>query len=114
MKTVMVVAFALATALSPAWAVERDDMATGTPALSVRHADLDLSDPLDAQAMLQRLKRAASTVCAVPEIDRPSPTLRRQMEDCKQAALADAVTALSAPAVTRLYDAQTTTVVAYR
>lgn len=107
MKTLLT-AVALIAFAAPALAREGapEGAASGTPVLSVRHADLDLSSDRGAERMLARLKRAVSEVCSVEGVERPSPALKRQIAACKQAALSDAVDALGATRVTTLYRAE--------
>lgn len=73
----------------------------------VRYDDLDLSNPADAKAMLQRLGRAAAEACGRSPAFTPRPGLgtyrMAEYRRCRSQALANAVTALHAPMVERLY-----------
>lgn len=79
----------------------------------VRLNDLDLSSERDASIMLQRLRRAATSVCDAPELNNPSPATRRAMAACRQEALNEGVRLLAAPAVTRLHLAGEMNTVSY-
>ena len=70
--------------------------------LDVPYADLNLSNPVGAQAMLSRIKHAASHVCGgVPDmLDLRSWS---QYRTCVHAAMDDAVSQLHAPLVTAMY-----------
>jgi UrcA family protein len=112
MRTVLItVAFAALAA--PAFAREGGDL-TGAPEAAVQHQDLDLTNERDAEILLRRLARTAAAVCAVPEVDRPSPALRRQIETCRQEAIAIAVDRLGAPAVARAYQNRLSEQAGYR
>ena len=72
----------------------------------VQHGDLDLSQQDDAAALLSRLRYAAMRACEVSAIERPGASLRRQIRQCQDAALGEAVAETNAPAVAQLYSEQ--------
>lgn len=76
------------------------------PSVTVSYADLDLSTPFGAQTLYQRIKRAASKVCA----PLASKQLARAMlwRDCYEQAVANAVTTINRPTLTALHRASST------
>ncbi len=75
------------------------------PAAIVRHADLDLSNPSDAQAMLGRIRKAASSVCAERSGGGSDIAAIEVFETCHRAAIAKAVADLGAARVTEALNA---------
>jgi len=76
-----------------------------TKSVTVRYADLNLSDPAGAKVMLGRIKRAVETVCG------GEPDLRElgQMQafrGCERESIHHALDVLDAPQVTALYKAR--------
>lgn len=74
----------------------------------VRYGDLDLSREADARTLLNRLDMAATQACGGrPTLrgNRPGldTFLRADFQDCHAEALANAVAALQAPVVTKLF-----------
>jgi len=74
----------------------------------VRYSDLDLTTANGARVMLARIERAAAEACGrSPRLRAPhSAQIRFLMADyreCREQAVAQAVTSLKAPAVSRLY-----------
>lgn len=81
--------------------------ATGQPpAVTVNYADLDISRPAGAQALYNRIKHAARSVCAPLE----SQQLRRMAlwRECYEQAVANAVATIDRPALTALHQAART------
>ncbi len=109
-------AFAAATLIAPctSFAEERAALPVAERETSVRVNSLDLTREADAGLMLQRLQRAAHSVCDAPEVSRPSAAARRAMEACRHEALAEAISLLDAPVVTRLYREGARTQAAYQ
>jgi UrcA family protein len=75
---------------------------------AVRYGDLDLGREADARTMLKRLDVAANEACGGrPALRGSRPGLdtflRADFQDCHAEALAKAVSALKAPAVSRLF-----------
>jgi UrcA family protein len=96
MKTLLLAALAGLAAALPAAAQPR------APSAQIAYADLDLRDPAQAQVMLQRIRRAAASVCA------PSATSHADIlaaDTCRREAVARSVAKLNAPAVTAAFDA---------
>jgi UrcA family protein len=90
--------FAVLPLITPALAAERPDRG---PSLDVTYSDLNLTNPAGAEAMLRRIKHAASKVCG----GTPSPRTLVEMRHyrmCVRAAVEDAVRRLNAPLVTAL------------
>jgi UrcA family protein len=74
----------------------------------VRYDDLDLSREADARTLLKRLEAAAEDACGRrPSLrgNRPGleTFLKADFHDCRAAAINNAVLALKAPVVTRLF-----------
>jgi UrcA family protein len=74
----------------------------------VRYDDLDLSRDADARVMLHRLDAAADQACGGrPSLRGSRPGLEtflfEDFRDCREATLANTITSLRAPAVTKLY-----------
>jgi len=93
MKAPLLAALAALTLAAPAL--------SATPAVRVAYADLDLTAPADAQAMLQRIRKAARQVCENGETTHEA-VLR--YDACRREAVARAVAALNAPAVKAAFD----------
>ena len=66
----------------------------------VSYADLDLSHEADAQRLLNRLRRAAASVCESGDV---SLARQAQARSCRQSAIAIAVAKLQAPLVARAF-----------
>ena len=73
------------------------------PSVTVSYADLDLSNPAGAHTLYQRIKAAASTVCAPLE----SKELKRNRlwRDCYEQAVSNAVATINRPTLTALHQA---------
>ncbi len=73
----------------------------------VRYDDLDLTQDRDARLMLLRMERATSQACGGNPYLHATPGLITFMEgdyrDCREAALTNAIAALKAPKVSKLY-----------
>ena len=78
----------------------------GAQAVPVRFADLDLSQPQDAAALLSRLQVATARACSASEIPRPAPSALRAIEACRAEAMDAAVARINAPELTRLHQAR--------
>jgi UrcA family protein len=79
--------------------------AAGVPQVHVKYADLNVGTTAGATILYQRIRRAADRVCAVTktrELDRLG-----KAEACADHAVAEAVAAVHAPALTRVYEAKT-------
>ena len=77
------------------------------PSVTVSYFDLDLATPAGVQALYDRMKDAARTVCdslATREIGRMG-----LWRDCYEQAVDDAVATVDRPALTALYQAERTT-----
>ena len=77
---------------------QSDDVAS----MKVQYADLTLSSPAGAKAMLQRIHQAANVVCgpqSTSQIDR----VARLHEACVKQAISGSVRQLNVPMVTALY-----------
>jgi UrcA family protein len=77
------------------------------PVTTVRHADLDLDDPADAQTMLRRIHKAAAAVC------RASPLAGgndigdiERFDACYRQSVERAVVQLDSPRVTAAFQAR--------
>ncbi|MGE3248802.1 MAG: UrcA family protein [Hyphomonadaceae bacterium] len=100
MRAILAAALVFAVA-APAFAHERGE--AGLVEISVRHDDLDLTRAEDAEQMMSRLRAAAARACAAPEIERPTPAARREMQACRDEALEAAVAALDQEQLARLH-----------
>lgn len=74
----------------------------------VSYSDLDLTREDGARVMLKRIKHAADAVCggdpySFPGARSDAPILEKSYRQCLDQAVANAVAALKAPAVTHLY-----------
>ena len=108
MKPILIAAFA-AVAVAPAALAAAPPP---PPGLKVAYADLNLREPGDAPAMLQRIRRAAASICA-PDANGHAEILAA--DACRRQAVARAVATLDAPAVTAaLHDASPSIEVAGR
>jgi UrcA family protein len=109
MKTVLILAAALSAAITsaPAFAAPRE--APAIPSVRVNYADLNLSDPRDAQVMLKRIRHAASLACSQSSdmVGNDSESIERSIA-CYRKTLAQAVAGLNAPKVTQAYGGQPT------
>ncbi len=72
----------------------------------VSYKALDLNQNKDAKQFLYRLHLAAKSACTVIEVNRPSPALREAIASCTDHAVAEAVSTLDKPALTRVYAAR--------
>ena len=93
------VAFALFASLTVA--VRGADI----PQIHVKYADLNVATTAGATVLYQRIRGAADRVCGVAN----TRDLARlgHAEVCAEHAVADAVAAVNAPALTRVYEVQT-------
>jgi UrcA family protein len=98
MTALMTVLALGAAAVSQAAFAQSDDVAS----MKVQYADLNLSSPAGAKAMLQRIDHAANAVCgpqSTSRIDRAA----RLYETCVKQAISGSVRQLNVPMVTALY-----------
>ena len=79
-----------------------------TTAVAVPSGGLDLQDPRDAAVMLSRLDRASAKVCGASSFSVREYQAAVRQTDCYRDAMAQAVNAVNAPALTAAY-AQATT-----
>ena len=78
--------------------------ATEVTPVHVKYADLDLNDAAGAKVLYQRIRRAADTVCAVPDTNQIAfIALKKQ---CMVKAIAEAVAQVNVPTLTALYEAE--------
>jgi UrcA family protein len=70
--------------------------------MKVQYADLNLSSPAGARAMLQRIHHAATSVCGPRSTSRIDHMARFQ-ENCVKQAVSRSVRQLNVPMVTALY-----------
>lgn len=71
----------------------------------VHFDDLDVDNPKDATTLLDRINNVAIRICTVKhDIELPR-TRAKKVEKCRSTAVAEAVTALDAPEVTRALQA---------
>jgi UrcA family protein len=75
------------------------------PQVHVSYADLNLNTTAGATALYQRVRAAAAQVCALPVEDDLSHL--SQTKACKARVIAEALTSLDNPTVTRVFE-QTT------
>jgi UrcA family protein len=73
--------------------------------VTVKFADLDISHPQGATVLYNRIHAAARSVCS--PFDRDGVFYKMEFGSCIQKAVADAVTAVNAPALTAVYSAKT-------
>jgi UrcA family protein len=73
--------------------------------VTVKYGDLDISRPQGATVLYGRIRAAAKNVCS--PFDRGGPLDKMQFASCIQKSVADAVTAVSAPALTAVYSEKT-------
>jgi UrcA family protein len=73
--------------------------------LTVKFADLDISRTEGATVLYGRIRAAAKNVCA--PFDRGGALDKIAFASCIQKSIADAVTAVNAPALTAVYSAKT-------
>ena len=98
MTALMTVLALGAAGVSQAAFAQSDDVAS----VKVQYADLNLSSPTGAKAMLQRIHQAANAVCgpqSTSQIDR----MARLHESCVKQAVSGSVRQLNVPMVTALY-----------
>jgi len=79
--------------------------AADVPQVHVNYADLNLGTAAGATVLYQRIRGAADLVCGVPD-NRDLGQLARARA-CAARAVTEAVTAVNAPAVTRVYEVKT-------
>jgi UrcA family protein len=72
---------------------------------TVKFADLDISRTQGATVLYGRIRAAAKNVCA--PFDRGGALDKIEFASCIQKSIADAVTAVNAPALTAVYSAKT-------
>jgi UrcA family protein len=72
--------------------------------VTVKFGDLDVSHPQGAAVLYGRIHAAAKDVCS--PLDRGSVLDKMEFASCVQKALADAVTAVNAPALSAVYNAK--------
>jgi UrcA family protein len=75
------------------------------PQVHVSYADLNLNTAAGADALYQRIRKAASNVCALP-VERDLGHVS-QTKACTARVIAEAVEALDNPAVSRVYEQKT-------
>jgi len=78
--------------------------AEDAPQVHVSYADLNLATDAGAKVLFQRIHAAAERVCEVPNMRDLSSLSRAQA--CTDHAIAVAVEAVKAPALTKIYDAK--------
>jgi UrcA family protein len=100
-----IAAAALAVFATPALAEDQAQEGQAR-AVPVSYLDLDIEHADDAQALLSRLRYAATRACEVSAEVRPGPALRRRVEECRSAALDEAVAQADSAEVTRLHSEQ--------
>lgn len=102
--TKLFLATCAAAALAAA-VVAQPASAADVPSTTFRYGDLDLGDPRDAKAMLDRIRRAATVVCrASPFTSGTEITALERFDACRRESIARAVTHLDAPLVTAAFD----------
>jgi UrcA family protein len=72
------------------------------PQVHVSYADLNLNSEAGAKVLFQRIRAAAARVCEVPNMRDLSSQSRAKA--CTDHAIAVAVDAVKAPALTKIYD----------
>ncbi len=82
-----------------------DNSVYTTEQKSVSYADLDLSNPAGAQALYDRIKKAASSVCG--EIEDTQFEHKVFFRECYDQAVANAVAEANRPTLTALYNSTT-------
>lgn len=70
--------------------------------IAVNYGDLDISSPAGAQALIERMKRAARQACDFPP-DRRTLFMYRFYQSCVSDALDRGVASVNSPMVTELY-----------
>ena len=73
--------------------------------VTVKFADLNISQPPGATVLYNRIRAAARSVCS--PFDRGGILDKMAFGTCIQKSIADAVTAVNAPALTAVYSAKT-------
>jgi len=91
--------FAISAAF--AGAVRADE----APQIHVKYADLNVNSSAGAARLYQRIRVAANQVCALP--GEPALAVVAMEKDCVRRAIAQAVSAVSNPTLTRVYEAKT-------
>lgn len=105
-KRLIAVGFCLALVAGGSALAEPQTPAPNERAVPVRYTDLDLSQRADAEALLSRLRYAAMRACEVNAVSRPGPRLRRAIEECRTAALDDAVDDAGSTELSQLHSEQ--------
>jgi UrcA family protein len=82
------------------------------PQVHVSYADLNLNTAAGATVLYQRIREAASTVCALP-VERDLGHVS-QTKACTAQVMAEAVATLDNPTVTRVYEQKTGTTAAIK
>jgi UrcA family protein len=75
---------------------------TDPPQITVKFADLDVSNPQGAAALYGRIQRAARQVC--PHVDARDLGSKGKMDACVNKAIADAVAKVDQPALFDAYN----------
>lgn len=101
MATVCAVSSGLATVCA---AADSSDL----PRVTVKFADLNLSNPEGATTLYRRIHAAAREVCKSYDIGRGNFTLPGSANPCVRKAIADAVTQVGHPALLAIYNAKHT------
>jgi len=86
-KSVVTVLAAALAGATPAFAADE------TVSVTVPYADLDIADPAGAEALSDRIDSAAEKVCSRPDLRNLKAMVA--FEECKAAAMADAMEQLS-------------------
>lgn len=102
MKTALTLAALAFASLSVAAHAQQVDVSKDVATLDVPYADLNLSHPAGAQAMLNRIKAAASRVCG-GKPDAREMQATAHYRTCVAAATQNAVAQLDDTRVTALY-----------
>ena len=75
------------------------------PQMLVKYADLNVNSSAGAARLYQRIRLAADRVCELPG-ERDLAVLAKE-KDCARQAIAQAVSAVGNPPLTRIYEAKT-------
>lgn len=102
MKVVLFTAIAAFAGLAISASAVAAEPPTGARQMKVSFGDLDLTKPAGADAMIRRMKQAASTACG-GRPDFRDIAAQRFHSQCVASALDDAIWRLDAPLVTNLY-----------
>lgn len=107
MKSALILAAALVSSLAAAHAGAAPRESAPLPTVRIDYADLNLSDPRDAQVMLKRIRHAAALACSQsPGMAGNDPETIERSIACYRQSLARAVAGLNAPQVTQAYSGQ--------